>query len=278
MSDVEQTVGGESLPGLAQPVRRDRFGWVGWSLAVALAVAWHVFWGVWFQASPAPEPARAPAVPEVSYLPIPDGLASGETISADVRALASPVLFSLPTPMGFSRSALTNEIGSLPPLAVPGDTVAFLERSAPTDERIVQMGDSLEELMRESGARFPLRVPEVSALAESSAGATGETIQIEFLGGLAGRRFQRMDLPDDPRVRGDAAWEAGAFVEVDAEGRVRHVLLEKPSASAKLNGMLVRALLGWRLEKPGTPHSGRVVFRYPGPAQWAAQKGTPGAP
>jgi hypothetical protein len=278
VNDVEQKAGGNALPESALPVRRDRVGWVGWSLAVALAVAWHTFWGVWLQASPLPAPVRAPAVPDVSYLPVPDGPASGDALSSDVRALGSPVLFSLPTPMGFSRSALTNEIGSLPPLALPGDTVAFLERAAPVDERVVQVGESLEALMRQSGTRFPLRVPEASALAAPAAVATGETIQVEFLGGLAGCRFQRMELPDDPRVRGDAAWEAGASVDVDAEGRVRHVLLDNPSASAKLNGMLVRALMGWRLEKPGTPHSGRVVLRYPGPTRLAAQGGTPGAP
>jgi hypothetical protein len=251
--------------------------WAGWVLAAALALAWHAFWGLWLRAAPPPAPLRAPVVPEVTYAPIQAAPESGGPALADARTLWSPVLFSLPTPMGFSRSALARRIGSQPPLAVPGDTAIFLERPAPSDERVIRVGESVEALMRESPDRFAFHVPDVPALTPTAV-STGETVRVELLGGLAGRRFVRMDLPDEPRVRGDTAWEAGAYLEVDGEGRVVHVLLENPSESAKLNGMLVRSMRGWRMESAGRPHSGRVTLRYPGPARLAAQPGSPGAP
>jgi hypothetical protein len=228
-------------------------------------MAWHGFWGFWLKAGVACPSAAVPAVSEMSYAPVQIGGATDGVPPADLRVLWSPVLFALPTPMGFSRTALTNDVGARPPLTPPGDTAVFLDRAAPTQARVAQMGQNMEELVFQSSTSLPLRVSEEPVFGDKPA-PTGETIQIEFAGDLAGRTFSRFGLPEDPRVRGENAWEAGAYVEIGPDGRVRHVLLEEPSPSAKLNAMLVRAILGWQMDGPGGAVGGRVTLRHPGAA------------
>lgn len=233
----------------------------GWVLAGVLAGAGHAAW--WFGLSPESPPLRPPppASAEVVYCPpvtkqdVPPCGPSG------ARAVWSAAIFALPSPVGFSGPALTNGVGARPPLATPDEPPIFADREAreaePAAARLGQKLDASVAALLE-GHRVRLEEPRAF---DSPAGAVGGSVQVELSGGLAGQRFENTDVPDDPLVRGDKAWEVGAYVETDAEGRVRHVFWETPPPSTDLNLFLVGVLSRWRLQEKAA-RSGRVALRY----------------
>ncbi|MFH0954115.1 MAG: hypothetical protein V1873_07280 [Verrucomicrobiota bacterium] len=236
---------------------------VAWVLPLAVAVAWFVLWGMALEPLPPPRPAGAAAVPQVSFAPPPSGSATGDLAGAEAYRLWSSAVFSLPTPLGFSSPALTNAIGARPPLDVPEQAAVYLERVAARGLRSAAgLGASMQELAADSLTGFPVRLAEPPVFPSPGA---GRGIQIELSAGLAGQQFQSAELPDDRRARGEKAWEATAFVDVDEDGAVRYAFLENPTPSEKLNALLVRTLLRWRMAPAPAARSGRVTLRWLGP-------------
>lgn len=228
----------------------------GWVFAAFLAAAAHAAW--WFALSPLPPAARPrhPAPASVAYGPAPSGGAE-----AGERAVWSASAFALPSPAGFSGPAATNHLGVRPPLVMADEAPRFGARDIPPPAPAAAgLGQDLAASVASALDRRTLRLQEERVFA-APAGAAGGSVQVDLAGGLAGRRFEQADLPDDPLIRGDKAWQAEASVETDEDGRVRHVFWETPPPSAELNLLLVRALSHWRLDEKGV-WSGRVALRY----------------
>ena len=238
---------------------------VVWFWAVLLAIGWHGFWG-WFFSPADAIPGAAPArTPQVSYMPVHADGRDGEALSADIRALWSPVLFSIPTPMGFSRSVLTNEAGVRPPLGQPMMFSNFLERGAssisasplvtlpPLTDMVAQAVNSLTPA---GAGPSPIDVGP----------ATAEEVRIEFLQGLARTPPANLKLPRHPWINGDKAWEMVLYIEFDEEGIVRQVFAESPTESDTLNAAIVQAAWKLRLEPSEGPAVGRIVIRNRGRA------------
>ena len=162
-------------------------------------------------------------------------------------------------------------------MAMPAEPAVYLERVAARGLRsVVNLNRSLEESVAESLTGFPVRLAEAPVF--SPPAATALTIQVEMSAGLAGQRFQYAGLPEDPRIRGEKDWEVTAFLEVDEEGRVRHVLLESPSQSDRLNALMVRTLLRWRMAPAKTSRDGRVTLRWMGRPPWPESSPNTGSP
>lgn len=232
---------------------------VGWILAAVFALSWYGFWWFWLAPIQPAGTVVAPVVPHVAVLlSVPPGGASN--VLSDARALWSPVVFSLPSRGGFSRLALTNEIGARPPLdAHPAEPI-FLERGdAPGSRGLAPEG--LRDAMNEARKHLA-RAPDTGAgAAVFSIPATSAVPQVVLSDGLEDVRFQDTTVPDRPALRRDSSWEVSLHVEVGADGRVERAFLESGSASRELDSLLVRTVLAWRAEKPSGGRSGTVTFR-----------------
>jgi hypothetical protein len=246
-----------------RPARHPIFVWMP---AAVVAVGWFAFWWMLLGLQPATTPSQRPTVPRVTVLP---GGDAG-------REFRSQALFALPSPQGFSSAALTNAIGTRPPLAAPVEPPVFLERVAARGLRSTAgLSPDVGPSVSVSLTGLPVRVAEAPVFPPPA--ATSQTIQVELSAGLAGQQFQSAEIPDDPRIRGDKDWEATAFIDVGADGRVRDVLLETPSQSDKLNSLLVRTLWRWRMAPADGPRSGRITLRWIGRPQ-RAEPGGSGVP
>lgn len=182
----------------------------------------------------------------------------------DVRAISSPLLFALPTPLGFSRDALAPSGLKPPPpvatvapmspyLIAPSDVIARLERS-----------DLLDQVPLNRLAPWPEPVSSASTVTRTD----GAVI---LAGTLAGRApvSKLITLGTNQPALLDQPWEAVAQVRVDADGWIDHVLLEKPTASTNRNAAVVRLLRGVNLGRGGVAE-GRVALRYEGRPAGAA--------
>jgi hypothetical protein len=243
-----------------------------------IATAWFGAWAVLLNPASPRAPRAAPPVPRVVYLPAESETLTPTGATAEARMLWSPVLFSLPTSLGFSRDALTNEVRMRPPLGQYGGFTNFLERTT-HDAPVLEPLPSAD--LRQAAAG----TPEVVAMPDSESPAfdlvsasTSALFQVMLLDGLAGRRFAEARLPVHPWVNGAKPWEAVAYLELDGGGRVVHAFIENPSPSETLNARLAQVLRGWRLAEPGSADSGRVVFRNKGRTPESAGPAGEGAP
>ncbi|MCX6998469.1 MAG: hypothetical protein NTV49_15645 [Kiritimatiellaeota bacterium] len=250
------------LPATAPVLLRPRTSrWPGlW--AGLLAAGWFGFWALALQPEIVKVPARQPVkAPRVCYLPGPE--ARGEkAANADLRAMWSPVLFSLPTPMGFSRSVESGDAALRPPLQQTQSAPVLLARPATADN--TPLVPSPTGVLARRAAGEPLLVIKEPPVFAGVAAATGPTWQVVTGGGRAAARWQAQPLPKTPADGGESLWEAGAQVEVSREGVVQHVWLETPTASSNLNVQLVHALLQWRCAPAAAPRTGNVLVRYAG--------------
>ena len=226
--------------------------------AAALAIGWFGFWGLVLRPEPVRETERTPPpAPRVTYLPGTEGL-GGRSAQADLRALWSPVLFALPTPMGFSRGATNSDVAWRPPLQQTQSEPVLLTRPPPAPAALMAVTPGL--LARRAAAP-PALVPAEPPVFAGAPAATGRVWQVVLGDGLAGIRWQQQPLPEAPAEDGESLWEAGAQLEISREGVVQHVWLDTPTASAQVNDLLLHALLGWRSVPEAKARSGRVVLR-----------------
>ncbi len=230
-------------------------------LAVGLAVAVHLLWMTGLHLRP-PRPLPSPMVtPRVGYLPVRMGPTDTNAIHADVRALWSPALFSLPTPMGFSRPARAGDFQWRPVLALPPLPKLLLEREALTEhsaEAPEQEGSGPVDITLPVLVFSSLDPPALPVPAKAAAGRL--TVQLD--GGPVPSSASVI-WPEQPWMRGTQSWEVVASITIASDGRVEHAFLETRTASEEFNRDMIVALLRWRLE-PGARRSGRLVIRYMG--------------
>ncbi len=243
-----------------------------WIYAVLLTIGWHGVWWVWLQPAPPPPRATLAAAPQLSYLPSREVARVPGTAVPDVRDFWSPAVFSLPTPAGFSGTALTNEVGARPPVNMAYTRLPMLERTAVPETGVV-VAAGIDALSLASETLTNLSWPQLPAAVFSPPASTNVKMGIEILGGLRGFELERNDLPQDPAVFGAEAWDAMAIVEVSSKGRVLHVFLEDSPDIPAINTWIVRTLMGWRFEITGDTVQGRVRLTWPGrPAAVARER------
>lgn len=252
--------------------KRPFIGIRGLALCLALALGWHVLWAV--ALAPAPELLSRPPVrvPQLLFAPAVEPSDEDQT---DPRAIWSPTLFSLPTPMGFSRSAFDRRAGARPP-DVPTLAASYvIERlpagpAAPLFDRAAPLAEQV------SGRLFEVGPPPLGPAAFSPpTNVALPGVQVEFAGELAGRQWASWMLPDMPAALRRRPWEVTAAVESDDGVRLTHVFLEVPTAFPEVNQLVEGALRRARLAA-GTPvSSGRVVIRSAAPPGAAGEKARP---
>jgi hypothetical protein len=170
-----------------------------------------------------------------------------------VRLVGSPVLFSLPSPLGFSRDLMADKLSTPLVFSQPEETETYL---------------SVDPAARTAGAQL---VPENLMLTAGESTAPPPPIQVVHLAGKSpsARRVhvepglkERLEggivLPPALNRPEGAAWEVRAEVSVSREGMVQHVFIEKPLEEVALNQAVLHLLHGLRFRAGSTPIEGRV--------------------
>lgn len=239
--------------------------------AFALAVALHGAW--WFALArtwhPHLSPASTTAAPAMVYLP-------DSASMAEARSLGSPVLFALPSELGFSgRSGHGLDRAPNALRAAAGEPVLLARTTSATPPPVFLR--SLEEVVTSAVPSVVLR-PESARTFATPAGTTGFVLRVYWpdgapavRGGLPGAGVLAAVLQDRP-------WELGAVLEFDALGGVRHVLIEKPTLSRERNEAVARALRAIRIDGGGQESRTRVVVQYDQDAGPRAPAGGAGRP
>ncbi|MBN2704228.1 MAG: hypothetical protein JXR23_08455 [Pontiellaceae bacterium] len=161
-----------------------------------------------------------------------------------VRVFNSPVHFSLPTSMGFSRFLKMKRAEArtfFVPQVEPAET--FLDMELPVQP--IRSAEDFHKLQVLRADRS-LVVPPINTV------STGMVFPKCFLMDdvLQDRLAADPVLPEEFNQPVEKAWEILATVQVTESGRVEHVFLEHPLENAALNQKILQFLYGLRF-KPG---------------------------
>lgn len=219
-------------------------------LAMLIAVGLHAAFAAWIQ----PQTARA----RLQAISLPD-LAFWAQSSGESRALYSPVLFALPTPVGFSASMLNQSLQSDPPMKEQAAALNMLQ----VDQR--RTGSPARPVFPQ--ARYQT-AGAWGALPTASAAVQAGTSWPEKFAGLSVRYegsavFQErvpLQVTELPGA-GPVPWMAEFHVDLDEDSRVRSVLVGISPVRGPSKDVLVRWLYQQRF-RPGPPVSGRVAVRW----------------
>ena len=231
--------------------------WLPYALT---ALALHLVWWYAVPARRATAAVPAPARPAFSYL----GARHGGVPRAEDEVLSmwSPVLFSVPTRMGFSAPLLRDADGLRPPdnpaLAVP--ILAARGTYLPPG-----MGPGPHDQLVSAMSSLVVRTVAPPAFPPRKAG-TNVLLHIIWTDQRGAPRYQSVDVANaDPWVD-RKPWDAQAFLELDEQGAVTHVFLEKPTPLKDRNAALIRVLAALRMGPDDMARSGRVTVRSEGVA------------
>jgi len=226
-----------------------------WSLALTAALLWHVF--LWQRLSlRVPEvdalPAREPA--RMSYIYQPGG------ISGAAGDILTPVLFSLPSALGFSKSIAAMGLELEPALSGSADDLALLAESR------LSGGQSLlvwpRHMDRQAAALIddPVLNQARRALAPSLEIATRKAAHIELVGDLALAEFSSRDIA----LESDAATprQLRMSLDFDALGLPRSVFVLESSGSPDFDGRALMEVKRWRVAPGDAPVSGEVFLQW----------------
>lgn len=235
-----------------------------WLLAALAAVAWHAAIAAGLRPRPAaPPPAAPPGPPAFTYRPGAAALDESDLVEPGWVALHTPILFALPSPVGFAAPRQHPE--RHPDLGPPVWPLRLLPRSlAPVTEAAVLLPPSLEESARR-------RLAELEAAAEPPRPRPPAGWAEWSVSGLDEPTVAGLGFPLPPEERGDAAWEARASVTFGADGRPCRVLLDEPPADAVVAGKLVTGLYRWRIPPPSVARRVQALLRYEGRAAAAPE-------
>lgn len=239
--------------------------------AFALALALHGLW--WFTLArtwhPNLRPESHPTSPALTYLP-------ASSAMSEARHLGSPVLFALPSELGFSGRSGQGLDRAPDALRIAAGEPVLLAQ-APSANPAPVFLRSLEQVVASAPSRA-LPPPEAARAFAVPAGTTGFVLRVYWpdgtpavRGGLPGAGVLAAVLQDRP-------WELGAVLEFDAQGGVRHVFIEKPTSSRERNEAVSRALRAVRIDSGGRESRSRVVVQYDQDAGPRAPAGGAGRP
>ena len=227
-----------------------------WAMAALLMFGLHLLWLIWLVPSPARyhTPYRPPT--RFSFLTARAvGEAAGVDPQGDARVLWSPILLSLPTPMGFSGAVVSESLDVRPSLEAPPGHARFLERERydrppPDPGRQVRDLDLAApvELDLDPGARPPppTREPGLTILPMTDGPPLVDTPWPANGSGAT--------------TGGD--WRVTARLVFGAEGQVRAVFLEDAAGDPAVNRLAARALRLWRTEPGSDGRVARVSLSY----------------
>jgi hypothetical protein len=217
----------------------------------------HLLWLIWLVPSPIlfRTPSQTPQ--RIRFLTrAADANGHGGDPNGDARILWSPILLSLPTPMGFSGAVVSDELVVQPSLVAPPAQPRYLER---TDYR----------------PPLPVVAARVPAAREGrggrpGAGSSGRPrpgpepgLRITTSPAGGGPRLVHIPWPEDSAgMVTSTSWKITARLEVEPGGAVSAAFLETTAPSQTVNRLAARMLRQWRADADSTGGVARVAVRY----------------
>ncbi|MDF7806381.1 hypothetical protein P4E94_02955 [Pontiellaceae bacterium B12219] len=197
--------------------------------------------------------AGMPMTPITRYL----GGGSGElyVFESDPRMVSSPVLFSLPSKMGFSRELMEKDVTTRLTFSQPVEAEQFLRVDLLPDNAVL---NSQQLMLTARLPQSPALPAEIYALPDRRVSARRVQLAPELKERLSGG----IVLPVELNQEVSKAWEIRAQIHVSAEGMVEHVFLDQPLESRELTMRILQLLYGLRFS-PGTPIDGIVEIYSP---------------
>lgn len=244
-----------------------------WVMATLVMCGLHLLWLIWLV--PLPSFLRAPPRKPLHISILTgalDGQENGGNPNSDARVLWSPILLSLPTPMGFSGAVVSENLDVRPALNAPSGRPWLLERddygSTATD--LARIGLVLD--LTEPEGRIPLPV------AASSPPPVEPGLTIETMDRPAGPRLVHTPWPEEEGTAGaDISWGLTARLDIAPSGSVRAAMIEGPAADPAVNRLAARTLKRWRAEPTASGGIVRVALGHvvPPPAATPVEDWTP---
>lgn len=219
-------------------------------LAVSLAVMMHLLLFMAIRPASGDGLAGAPVPPETHYLAHQSGSVPAQ--GSDIRTVWSPVLFSLPSKMGFSRDLLQEKLHTRLTFRQPDETESFLDVNLASRDAGAEVIP--QELMLTAGRRAAPRPPS----SVYHVGTRPAPHRVYIAPELKERLVGGVVLPPELNQRGDAAWEVRADMSISKYGAIRHVFLEQPLEAAPLNQALIQLLHGLHFKSGEGPVDGRI--------------------
>jgi hypothetical protein len=172
-----------------------------------------------------------------------------------VRVFNSPVHFSLPTSMGFSRFLEMKRVEARTFFVPQVEAETFLDMELP-----VQRTRSAEDFQKLQvlGTERSLAVPLINTVTTSVVPSKRFLMDDVLLDRLATDPL----FPEEFDQPVEKAWEILATVQVTESGRVEHVFLEHPLENAVLNQKILQFLYGLRFS-PGAAIEAKVRIYSP---------------
>ena len=197
-------------------------------------------------------------VPPETYYRV--GSSEGDT-SGSIRSIWSPVLFSLPSKVGFSQDLLNERPRTSLTFRQPNDKERFLDVTGTPHDAKAEVDPA--KLLVVSGGLGTLRPPPSAAPISTVSKPAPRRVYIapelkeRLMGGIV--------LPPELNRRGadDAAWEVRADLRVSEQGILEHVLLEQPLEDESLNRSVLRLLHSLRFKAGDQSVDGRIEIYSP---------------
>jgi len=232
-----------------------------WTIAILTAIVWHVF--IWVRFSRHADETFASVrtrAPQLAYLP--EYASDAATAESEARTLMTPVLFSLPSNVGFSKPILQYKEGMLAGNYPHQNEPAFLEHSiAPRQDNFLVWPRHMD-----SQAAYILNNPSITkprtTLARDGVVDPKAAIYISFTGALNRELFEAMPLDSKIETEFDPPWQATVSMNFDSEGLPSHVFLETPTENNDLNSAIILNLYQWRLQSDLGPARGKAILQF----------------
>jgi hypothetical protein len=237
------------------------------ALAALMAAAFMAGWA-WLAEATWTTPPDARTAPHVTRLTHWPDAAEGPGAMAwdrDPRALWSPVLFALPTAVGFSAPRQPGEQAAAAPWLASRDGGGLLLQwlpSAPPPVPALQPRTRAE--VDEALANRWTRVPRPGD-PFSSAPVTGAVLHLEWPDGAPDLAGPVPDLLSPPAAPDERGWELAATLYVSERGDVQGVFLEPNNVPRERAEQVVRQLRRIRLN-PGRAQQVRIALMLQRPA------------
>jgi hypothetical protein len=238
--------------------------WTGWVAAGALALALHGAW--WWYARNWTTPVASIGSATSARL---QWWPPAEPDAAPAQLLWSPVLFALPSEVGFSRSGVGPDAPPRPSLRANRERAVLLDAPAGPAFPLPDYLPSVEDTVR---AHVWDWAPTAGGPVFDLAGrTTGFVLRVSWPDGQPALRASGVGLEALAPWLDEKPWEALAYLQFSEQGTVRSVFLEKATASRDRNEALARGLRRLRVDPSERPFACRVLLQYDRVAQAAPE-------
>lgn len=225
-------------------------------LAVCLAIMMHLLLFLAVRPATGNALSGVPVPPATAYLANPSGQLPGGG-GGNARTLWSPVLFSLPTKMGFSGEMLNENLKTRLTFSRPIESEQFLKMDAAPGGTEPSLDP--QALMVTGGSVSPRLPVETLQAAEKKPAPR----RVYVAPGLKERLVGGVVLPPELNQGAAGSWEVRAEVGISKQGRVEHVFLDRPLESPSLNRQVLQLLYGLRFSSGAGPVDGSIEIYAP---------------